>query len=163
MEKGYFYNTLTSTRKDNDDLKNCIEETVTKLMELDTSSKKPGILLGKVQSGKTRAFLGVMALAFDNGYDIAIILTKGTKPLTEQTLKRLHEDFGPFEEDHKVQIHDIMLFPEDMKKYELTQKLIIVAKKETNNLKRILNALTNTYPDLKTKKVLIIDDGKRFC
>lgn len=163
MEKGYFYNTLTSTRKDNDDLKNCIEETVTKLMELDTSSKKPGILLGKVQSGKTRAFLGVMALAFDNGYDIAIILTKGTKPLTEQTLKRLHEDFGPFEEDHKVQIHDIMLFPEDMKKYELTQKLIIVAKKETNNLKRILNALTNTYPDLKTKKVLIIDDEADFA
>ena len=58
-------------------------------MASDTSTKKPGILLGKVQSGKTRTFLGVMALAFDNGYDIAIILTKGTKPLTEQTLKEI--------------------------------------------------------------------------
>src|SRR3989344_4471039 len=140
MEKGYFYNTLTDSRKDDSTLKGCIEETVAKLIESDTSLKKPGILLGKVQSGKTRAFLGVIALAFDNKYDIAIILTKGTKPLTEQTLKRLHEDFQVFEEDNKVQIHDIMFFPKNMVPYELSQKLIIVAKKETNNLKRVLNA-----------------------
>ena len=37
-----------------------------------TSSDRPGILLGKIQSGKTRAFLGVIAEAFDNGYDIAV-------------------------------------------------------------------------------------------
>lgn len=65
--KGYFYNALTEKRQDDDALKSCMEETVTKLIELDTSLKKPGILLGKIQSGKTRAFLGVMALAFDNG------------------------------------------------------------------------------------------------
>lgn len=163
MNKGYFYNTLTLAREDKDDLKNCMEETVNKLMELDTSSKKPGILLGKVQSGKTRAFLGVMALAFDNGYDIAIILTKGTKPLTEQTVKRLHEDFGVFEEESKVQIHDIMAFPKNMVPYELNQKLIIVAKKEINNLKHVTNALTTTYPNLKNKKVLIIDDEADFA
>ncbi len=163
LEKGNFYNTLTENRKDDDALKACIEETVEKLIDSDTSSKKPGILLGKVQSGKTRAFLGVMALAFDNEYDIAVILTKGTKPLTEQTLKRLHEDFGQFEEDNKVQVHDIMFFPKNMVPYELSQKLIIVAKKETNNLKRVLNNLTNTYPDLKSKKILIIDDEADFA
>jgi hypothetical protein len=163
IRKGDFFNTLTSNRKDDNVLKDCIEKTVTKLIESDTSLKKPGILLGKVQSGKTRTFLGVMALAFDNGYDISIILTKGTKPLTEQTLKRLHEDFGQFEEDHKVQIHDIMSFPKNMVPYELSQKLIIVAKKETNNLKHVMNALTNAYPDLKSKKVLIIDDEADFA
>ena len=41
---------------------------------------KPGLLLGKIQSGKTRAFVGVMALGFDKGIDICVILTKGTKP-----------------------------------------------------------------------------------
>jgi len=158
LQKGNFYTTLTTNRHDDDDLTACIEETVTKSMELDTSLKKPGILLGKVQSGKTRTFLGVIALAFDNGYDIAIILTKGTKPLIEQTLKRLHEDFEQFEEDNKVQIHDIMVFPKNMVPYELNQKLILVAKKETNNLKRVLNDLTSTYPDLKNKRILIIDD-----
>ena len=158
LSKGNFYNALTARRKDDMALKDCIEKTVTKLMESDTSAQKPGILLGKVQSGKTRAFLGIIALAFDNGYDMAIILTKGTKPLTEQTLNRLHGDFEEFEEDNKVQIHDIMLFPKNMVPYELSQKLIIIAKKEVNNLKRVLAALTETYPDLKSKKVLIIDD-----
>lgn len=163
LQKGYFYTHLILHRKDDNDLKNCIEETVTKLLESNTSLKKPGVLLGKIQSGKTRAFLGVVALAFDSGYDIIIILTKGTKALTEQTLKRLHEDFGPFEDDNKVQIHDIMSFPKNMVPYELSQKLIIVAKKETNNLKRVLAALTDTYPDLKNKKILIIDDEADFA
>lgn len=163
LQKENFYNTLTANRKDDDALNACIEDTVEKLIASDTSTKKPGILLGKVQSGKTRTFLGVIALAFDNGYDIAIILTKGTKPLTEQTLKRLHEDFGQFEEDNKAQVYDIMFFPKNMVPYELSQKLIIVAKKEINNLKRVLNDLTNTYPDLKNKKILIIDDEADFA
>jgi hypothetical protein len=30
-------------------------------------------------SRQTKTFLGIIALAFDNGFDIAIILTKGTK------------------------------------------------------------------------------------
>lgn len=162
LQKGEFYNKLTTNRNDDAELKSCIEDTVVKLIESDTSAKKPGILLGKVQSGKTRTFLGVIALAFDNNYDMAIILTKGTKPLTEQTLKRLHDDFGEFEEDNKIQIHDIMLLPK-MVPYELSQKLILVAKKETNNLKRVLAALTETYPDLKNKKILIIDDEADFA
>ncbi len=163
LQKGYFYNSLTSHREDDDLLKQCIEDTVSKLLVSDTSLKKPGILLGKIQSGKTRAFLGVIALAFDSGYDIAIILTKGTKALAEQTLKRLHADFGLFEDDNKVQIHDIMAFPKNLVPYELCQKLIIVAKKETNNLKHVLAALTETYPDLKNKKILIIDDEADFA
>lgn len=163
LQRGHFYNTLTQNRKDDDELKAKIEITVTELLASDTSLKRPGIILGKIQSGKTRAFLGTIALAFDSGYDMAIILTKGTKALTEQTINRLHEDFGIFEEENKVQIHDIMLFPKNMVPYELNQKLIIVAKKETNNLKHVLNTLTNTYPDLKSKKVLIIDDEADFA
>ena len=163
LQKGYFYNSLTSKREDDQALKLCIEETVSNLLTSDTSLKKPGILLGKIQSGKTKAFLGVIALAFDSGYDITIILTKGTKALAEQTLKRLHEDFGSFEDDSKVQVHDIMYFPKNLVPYELSQKLIIVAKKETNNLKRVLAALTETYPDLKNKKVLIVDDEADFA
>lgn len=162
-KKGYFYNTLTSTRKDDEELKKCIEDTVTNLMLLNTSTKFPGILLGKIQSGKTRAFLGVISLAFDNGYDISIILTKGTRALSEQTLNRVREDFGIFEEEDHLQIHDIMLFPKNLVPYELNQKLIIVAKKETNNLRHVLEALTTTYPNLKDKRILIIDDEADFA
>ncbi len=90
-------------------------------------------------------------------------MTKGTKPLTEQTINRLHEDFGQFEEEDKIQVHDIMAFPKNLVQYELDQKLILVVKKEINNLKRLINDLTNTYPNLKDKKILIIDDEADFA
>ena len=51
----------------------CAEDTVQRLLQQDTSSNRPGILLGKVQSGKTRLFLSVIGLAFDKGYDVAVI------------------------------------------------------------------------------------------
>jgi len=160
---GIFYNKLCEKREDSADLKSCIEKTVTKLLESETDLKKPGILLGKIQSGKTRAFLGVIALSFDNGYDIAIVLTKGTKPLTEQTLKRLNYDFKDFITDKLLQVHDIMSFPGNLTKYELDQKMVIVAKKQIDNLRHVIDAITTKYPELKGKKLLIIDDEADFA
>ena len=59
----------------------CAEEVVQELVDHATTSERPGMLLGKVQSGKTRTFICSMALAFDNGYDIAIVLSKNSKAL----------------------------------------------------------------------------------
>ena len=59
----------------------CIQETITQLESQFTTASKPGMLLGKIQSGKTKTFLGIIALAFDNGYDAAVILTKPTTAL----------------------------------------------------------------------------------
>ena len=87
--KGEFYNTLIATRKDSEGLQNKMEETVQKFLENETDMNKPGMLLGKIQGGKTGAFIGIIALAFDNDYDMAIILTKGTKALARQTYARL--------------------------------------------------------------------------
>ncbi|MCL5676055.1 MAG: hypothetical protein M1120_02915, partial [Patescibacteria group bacterium] len=133
ISNGYFYNTLTSDRGDSDELKQCIENTVDKLTSLETNSLKPGILLGKIQSGKTRAFLGAIALAFDNNYDVTIVLTKGTKALAEQTYQRILNDFRRFLDNDEVQVYDIMHFPQNLTSWELKQKLIIIAKKEINN------------------------------
>ena len=74
----------------------CIQQTVERLLSVETSSARPGMLLGKIQSGKTKTFLGAIALAFDNGFDIAVILTKGTKALARQTLERVRRDFARF-------------------------------------------------------------------
>jgi hypothetical protein len=49
------------------------------------SIRQPGMLLGKVRSGKTKTFMGAIALAFDNGFDVCVVLTKGTKALAKQT------------------------------------------------------------------------------
>jgi hypothetical protein len=121
------------------------------------------MLLGKIQSGKTRAFIGIIALAFDEGYDMAIVLTKGTKALTQQTYERLRRDFRAFLDADRIKICDIMHLPQSFRKFELQQKLIIVVKKETNNLKRIIKALTETYPDLSSKKLLIVDDEADYA
>ena len=51
----------------------CIFDTVKKLDEI---GNKPLVMLGKIQSGKTKSFIGVISVAFDNGYDLAVVLTK---------------------------------------------------------------------------------------
>src|SRR5207302_2011846 len=67
-----------------------------------TTGDRPGMLLGRIQSGKTRAFIGVIAKAFDEGIDFAIVLTKGTNPLSEQTIKRIKTDFREAIDDEEV-------------------------------------------------------------
>jgi ATP:corrinoid adenosyltransferase len=150
-----FYDQLASKRGDSPELRTKVEEVLEKLQKEATSTKRPGILLGKVQSGKTAAYLGVIARAFDRGYDVAVILTKGTKSLAEQTLSRVKEDFGDFVD--QVEIFDILAVPE-LTPYELTHKLIFVVKKEDDNLRRLLDLFQNQYRQLRDRSVLIIDD-----
>lgn len=141
----------------------CIERTVEKLTSIQTSNERPGMLLGKIQSGKTKTFLGVIALSFDNGFDIAIILTKGTKALARQTLQRVRRDFAPFQDQDKLQIFDIMTVPIGLTGYELNQKLIFVAKKQSDNLAKLAVLFGETYPQLAVKRVLIVDDEADYA
>jgi len=134
----------------------CMEHTVAKLKTTDPS--KPIILLGKIQSGKTKTFLGITALAFDNDYDIAVILTKPTTALAKQTCKRVTKEFAEFLESDQVKIYDILELPDRLTQFELNQKLIFVVKKQTHNLERLSEALLHTYPQLAKRRILIIDD-----
>lgn len=152
-----FYDVLAAERGDLPELAAKVHETVEKLRAEDTSSRRPGILLGKVQSGKTRAYLGIIARAFDVGYDVAVILTKGTKSLVKQTLSRVRQDYASFIAVDKLQVHDIMALPE-LTPYELEQKLVFIVKKEDDNLRRLLGAFAKSYPVLRSKRLLIIDD-----
>jgi hypothetical protein len=152
-----FYDQLAASRGDTPELVKAVEDTVALLSGEETSVRKPGILLGKIQSGKTRAYLGIIARAFDRGYDIAIILTKGTKSLAKQTFSRVVTDFGDFIRADLVQVFDIMTIPE-LTPYELNQKLVVVVKKEDDNLSHLLEAFRDQYPELQSKRVLIIDD-----
>jgi hypothetical protein len=158
ITNGLFYSTLKNRNSYSSELMRCIENTVLKLIVNDTSVAKPGMLLGKIQSGKTKTFLGIIGLAFDNEYDVAIVLTKGTKALAQQTYQRLQEEYAIFRAEDKIQIFDIMNLPDNLTQYELNQKLILVLKKQTHNLQRLHNALFITYPLLSEKKILIIDD-----
>ena len=158
-----FYKTLIDKNSYDLSTQYCIEETVYKLLQQETTQNSPGMLLGKIQSGKTRTFLGITGLAFDNGYDIAIVLTKGTKALAYQTYNRIKDEFSIFLENEKVQIFDIMHLPNNLTKYELNQKIIIIAKKQKDNLRRLEEAIKTTYPQLKKRRTLIIDDEADYA
>jgi hypothetical protein len=135
----------------------CAEETVAELLTTATTSDNPGMLLGKVQSGKTRTFISILALAFDNGFDIAIVLSKNSKALIEQTAKRLNSEFKIFIDDGELEIYDIMHAPDSFGAFELDGKLIFVAKKQSDNLRRLTD-LFGENPAMAGKRTLIIDD-----
>lgn len=105
-------------------VKNCIHRTVERLMDTTTSVDRPGMLLGMVQSGKTKTFLGVIALALDNGFDLFIVLTKGTKALSTQTTERLKKAFGTVIEDDELRVFDIMALPK-LTKFEQDRPMIL--------------------------------------
>ena len=136
----------------------CAEETVAELLTHATTSEHPGMLLGKVQSGKTRTFISILALAFDNEYDVAIILTKNSKPLVEQTRKRLEDEFSDFIGAEELNIYDIMSAPKTFTAFELESKLIFVAKKQDDNLRRLIELFSKGCPALGNCRTLIVDD-----
>ena len=152
-----FYVRLKSFRNDSDELANCIKRVVDRLEESVTSNDRPGMLLGRIQSGKTRAFVGVIASVFDRGFDIALVLTKGTKTLSAQTVSRLNADFAEFIDEDELMVMDIMKLPGKLTRSELRRKIVIVAKKQAQNLNRLIHFVEN-QTGLQKKKVLIVDD-----
>ena len=114
-----------------------IKRTVEQLLAQPTTASRPGMLLGKVQSGKTKTFMGAIALAFDNGFDVCVVLTKGTKALAKQTYERVQKEFSDFTADDLAQVFDIMTIPPGLTGYELNQKLVFVVKKQSDNLERL--------------------------
>jgi hypothetical protein len=131
-----FYARLRDSREDDAALAACIDRVVKQLEDTSTSGDRPGMLLGKIQSGKTRAFVGVIARAFDRGFDISVVFTKGTKTLSAQTVARLAHDLREFIEEDEGLVFDIMQPPGKLTKSEQRRKLVIVAKKQAKNLER---------------------------
>lgn len=164
MIKGRFYSEKCAENNYSIDLQECIEkacEYCISSLTSDTSisaSVKPIMLLGKIQSGKTRAFTGLIALAFDNCFDMVIVLTKNSSALVKQTYKRMRSEFRDAIRENEVNVFDIMnVFDGRLTDYELDKKLIVIAKKETNNLDKISKFISE-YKISSRKFCLIIDD-----
>ena len=99
MEKnGKFYSFKKNEENGySEELKNCIETTFQYCIENATGDSeekinKPIMMLGKIQSGKTRAYTGLIALAFDNDFDMVFILSKNSKALINQTVSRMKKE-----------------------------------------------------------------------
>lgn len=154
-----FYKYITEeSRTDSNELKNTMEETFQKLKKHNTDEIKPGILLGMIQSGKTRAFTGIIAKCFDEGYDLTIIFTKNSVALVEQTMKRLKSEFKRPVDASRLYVWDVIKLQDGLLTgYILREKNIIVVKKEQKNLDA-LEELFEEIEELNDKKILIVDD-----
>lgn len=155
------------------ELTECITTTVDKLLEDGDDARQPGLLLGKIQCGKTNTFENIIGLSFDKGIDVCIVLTKGTNTLATQTIERLKYDFRFFKETQDLNQRNIVYVNDilEYKKNGLTEreinrpycKRIIVCKKENQNLKHLLKLFTEKSPLLKEKKILVVDDEADFA
>ena len=149
------------------ELKTCIEETVDKLLQTNIpNGTDPGLLLGKIQCGKTRAFVGVMGLAFDRGIDVCIVLTKSDNGLVSQTLARMEYEFRDYltevstNQTCVIGVHEVerdMLFNQAQID---GQKNIFIAHKNVTRLNYLIALFSNT--EFRNKRVLIVDDEADF-
>lgn len=151
----------------------CVTTTVDRLLEEGDKARQPGLLLGKIQCGKTNTFENIIGLSFDKGIDVCFVLTKGTNTLATQTIERMKHDFRFFKETRDLKQRNIIYINDvlEYRKKGLTEreinlpnsKRIIVCKKENQNLKHLLDLLVNKSPLLKEKKILVVDDEADFA
>lgn len=160
----YPYGTMPEEKK------KCIEDTVSQLLEEGERAEEPGLLLGKIQCGKTDTFEDIIGLAFDKGIDVAIVFTKGTKPLAEQTIKRMKKDYRFFKasddlsQKATINIYDIMDVWKKLKQAKVERgKTVIVCKKQATNLSHLIDMFNVYCPFMKQKKVLVVDDEADFA
>lgn len=164
VQDGEIYSAFLKEKDYDQRSRGCILETVQQMSEVYSSDDHPGMLLGKIQSGKTRTYVGVIALAFDNGYEIAIVFTKGTDALTHQTVARLEDEFQTLISSDAVDVFDIMAIRANgLNLFQMSKKLIIVCKKQDDNLRHLRDLLFGTNPDLGSRRALVVDDEADFA
>lgn len=126
-----------------------------------TGERRKGLVVGNVQSGKTRNFAGVIAKAADAGYRLVIVLAGMHNNLRDQTQTRLNEqlfvsdDWCPLTsetQDFDHVGHAKQLF--------LKQDLLcMVVKKNAAVLSKLVEMLDGIGPDvLRRFPTLIVDD-----
>ena len=128
---------------------------------VDDDNQKTGLIIGKVQSGKTSNFIALTALAFDNEYDVVLVLGGTKTPLVKQNSDRIREYF--YEVEDQVNVLDTNENFDLIDEQHITQfikmgrKIIIVSLKGTRRINAIRQRLFE-LTSLSEKPILIIDD-----
>ena len=159
---------------DGDENKDRLSEESTTIVKRLNFEKQTGLVVGKVQSGKTLSFEAVTGLARDNGVPFVIVLAGISKILTNQTLSRIKKDFKYSEKkDWLIADTDGGLpgnfgdqLIKNIEKFNSNSALgrtrgtILVCMKQHQHIKKVSEILkTPAVADaLKKAKVLIIDD-----
>ena len=123
-----------------------------------------GLVVGRVQSGKTRNYIGLMLDAADKGWNVIIVLTSAIKALAQQTRNRIAEEFAYVGATNKQFTHELDFLASEPANgivgAELDGDFLYwgVAMKEVNSLNRIRTWLNAEMQPVKKMRVMIIDD-----
>ena len=123
-----------------------------------------GLVVGRVQSGKTRNYIGLMLKASDEGWNVIIVLTSAIKSLALQTKNRIIEEFANVGANNHQLVHELDFLSSQaangLAGAELDGDYLYwgVAMKEVNSLNRIKDWLNVANQPLKSMRVMVIDD-----
>jgi hypothetical protein len=159
-------------------LKNECETIVNFLPTIDDSNDRIGLVIGKVQSGKTSTFNGLIAAAIDLKYNVIIIVSGLKENLRVQTQKRFEKDIVevlmPTENSDYRRVNFVSLTTSDRASQNISHGnqlfgnlvganppniVFGVYLKNGNNLRRLINKIERTNQNyIRNIKALIIDD-----
>ncbi|PAF55082.1 Z1 domain-containing protein [Mycoplasmopsis agassizii] len=122
---------------------------------------KTGIVIGRVQSGKTSNFISLIALAFDNNYNLAIVYAGSKNKLLDQNSERIKSAFKSLGNGKLIIINTKedrpSLTPERILQFiENGKKVIIISLKNQVHIGKI-SQLFNKQK-LRDVPTIIIDD-----
>ena len=130
-------------------------------IDLDEERRKRGkvfgLVVGRVQSGKTRNYTGLLLKAFDEGWNIVIVLTSDRTTLADQTMSRIQTECGDV---------GLCVMPIDFGerrtsdiRFNASSKYIGIAQKNVNHLRNIEQWFERqTEEERKGMRLLVIDD-----
>lgn len=168
VSDGEFIQTVSEYMANNDFPQNSINNIVQNSVDvfshcikpIDNKRQNTGIIIGKVQSGKTSNFITLIAMAFDNGYNISIVLGGNKNILLEQNKQRIKESFDV--DSDKLVVLDTNTNKDILNEREIERfikrdvKVIIVGLKHNKHIDKITEVFTSSF--LKNQPTLIIDD-----
>lgn len=131
---------------------------------LSSSPHANGLVVGRVQSGKTRNYIGLMLKAADEGWNVIIVLTSAIKSLALQTKSRIVDEFANVGANNHQLVHELDFLSAQaangLAGAELDGDYLYwgVAMKEVNSLNRIRKWLEIANQPIKSMRVMIIDD-----
>ena len=164
---GFYEKYIETVTKDDTRTRNSVDAIIGRMDELledRPDGRISGLVVGRVQSGKTRNYVGLALKAAEAGWNVIIVLTSCNTALAAQTEKRMKRDFAKsgVGKRHAFRLNLLEnVYNEDAS--ELAEPGYFywgVAMKEKRSLERIVEWLdgkdNKKYVPL--MKVLVIDD-----
>ena len=131
--------------------------------ECHATGRLSGLVVGRVQSGKTRNYIGLALKAADAGWNVIIVLTSAITALAKQTEDRIMRDFrkSGVKQKHAQRLNLLdNAYNEDASDLEDDEQFFYwgVAMKEKASLGRIAKWMETNKKYAPYMRVLVIDD-----